>query len=100
MKILISSFTFFPQVSGIANVTIEHAKHFETEGHQVTIVTSSDRERSFTSIQNIEIIEFPTHELQRIGGSVGSPVFHTGVVFIRLLLKEMALSISEKFKNK
>ena len=58
MKILISTFTFFPQVSGIANVTIEHAKHFETEGHQVTIVTSSDRERSFTSIQNIEIIEF------------------------------------------
>ena len=37
---------------------MEHAKHFETEGHQVTIVTSLDRERSFTSIQNIEIIEF------------------------------------------
>jgi dolichol-phosphate mannosyltransferase len=50
--------------------------------------------------KNIEIVEFPTHELQRIGGSVGSPAFHTGVVFIRLLLKEMALSISEKFKNK
>ena len=48
---------------------------------------------------NIQIAEFPTHELQRIGNKGGSPVFHTGVVFVKLFLYEVILSISTKFKT-
>ena len=42
---------------------------------------------------NIKIVEFPTHELQRIGTKCGSPAFHTGVVFIKLLLHEIYLTV-------
>jgi dolichol-phosphate mannosyltransferase len=42
---------------------------------------------------NIQIVEFPTHELQRIGDKDGSPALHTGIVFIKLFLYEVFLSI-------
>ena len=45
--------------------------------------------------ENIGIVEFPTHELQRIGSKSGSPAFHTGVAFIRLLLNEIFISIKK-----
>ena len=47
----------------------------------------------------ISIVEFPTHELQRIGIKSGSPAFHTGIKFIRLLISEVFLSIISKYKN-
>ena len=47
----------------------------------------------------IPIVEFPTHELQRIGIKSGSPAFHTGIKFIRLLISEVFLSIISKYKN-
>ena len=49
---------------------------------------------------NIQIVEFPTHELQRIGSGAGSPALRTGLVFIKLLLREIGISISKIFKNK
>ncbi len=48
---------------------------------------------------NIQIVEFPTHELQRISSKLGSPAFHTGVAFVKLLFNEVLLSINNKFKN-
>jgi hypothetical protein len=50
--------------------------------------------------KNIQIVEFPTHELQRIGNKTGSPAFHTGVVFIKLFLSELLLSISNLIKKR
>jgi glycosyltransferase involved in cell wall biosynthesis len=47
----------------------------------------------------IKIIEFPTHEMQRIGGSKGSPAIHTGIMFIRLYMRELFLSILKNFKR-
>ena len=48
---------------------------------------------------NIKIVEFPTHELQRIGDKGGSPALHTGVVFIKLLLSEILLSVTRGKKS-
>ena len=50
--------------------------------------------------KNIQIVEFPTHELQRISNKTGSPAFHTGVVFIKLFLSELLLSISNLIKKR
>jgi glycosyltransferase involved in cell wall biosynthesis len=44
---------------------------------------------------NIKILEFPTHELQRIGSKGGSPALHTGLMFIKLYLRECFLSIKK-----
>ena len=49
--------------------------------------------------KNIKIIEFPTHEMQRIGSKKGAPALHTGFVFINLLLHEVYLSILSSFKK-
>ena len=49
---------------------------------------------------NIQIIEFPTHELQRIGNKEGSPALHTGFAFIKLLMYEVSLSIMTIFKTR
>ena len=46
---------------------------------------------------NILILEFPTKELQRIGSKKGSPAFHTGVMFVKLLLIEIFYSINKFF---
>ncbi|MDC0904069.1 glycosyltransferase family 4 protein [Candidatus Thioglobus sp.] len=75
MKILISSFSFHPNVNGISNVTIEHAKYFLSKGHEVTVVTSYDQDRSFKNINGIEILEFKLK---------GSPLlynFYRGEIF-------------------
>lgn len=50
--------------------------------------------------QNIQIVEFPTKELQRIDDKGGAPAFHTGIAFIRLFLHEVFLSIMNVFKKK
>jgi glycosyltransferase involved in cell wall biosynthesis len=50
--------------------------------------------------QNIQIVEFPTNELQRIGKKKGSPAFHTGVIFIKLFLHEIFLSLAAIFTTK
>jgi glycosyltransferase involved in cell wall biosynthesis len=49
--------------------------------------------------ESITIVEFPTHEFQRIGAKSGSPALHTGIVFIRLLLREIYLSIFTTLKK-
>ena len=49
--------------------------------------------------KNIQIVEFPTHELQRIGNKKGSPALHTGIVFVKLFLSELLLSISNLIKK-
>jgi dolichol-phosphate hexosyltransferase len=50
--------------------------------------------------KNIYIVEFPTHELQRIGTKSGSPAFHTGIAFVRLFINEVLLSIMHFLKIK
>jgi hypothetical protein len=47
---------------------------------------------------NIQVVEFPTQELQRIGNKLGSPAFHTGIVFIGLYMYEIFLSILKILK--
>ena len=47
---------------------------------------------------NINIVEFPTKELHRIGNSKGSPMFYTGAVFVKLLVYEILLSIKTILK--
>jgi dolichol-phosphate mannosyltransferase len=69
--------------------------NIDTDGYTVEYQTTI---RCFK--HNIPIIEFPTQELQRIGNKVGSPAFHTGVVFIKLLLREVSLSVLEVVKVK
>mgnify|MGYP006410964109 CR=1 FL=1 len=48
---------------------------------------------------SISIVEFPTHELQRIGVKAGSPALHTGVSFIKLFLNEILISILKTLKK-
>ena len=50
--------------------------------------------------KNIQIVEFPTKELQRIGNRKGSPAFHTGLKFIGLFLYEIFLSLITILKIK
>jgi len=58
MKILISSFTFYPCVNGVSNVVGEHAKYFLSKGYKVTIVTSYDHNRTFKNLKGVEVLEF------------------------------------------
>jgi glycosyltransferase involved in cell wall biosynthesis len=47
--------------------------------------------------EKISIVEFPTHELQRIGDKKGLPAFRTGVVFVKVFLFEVYYSIKQFF---
>jgi glycosyltransferase involved in cell wall biosynthesis len=58
MKILISTFTFLPERSGVSNVVLEHASYFVNQGHEVTIATSKNTERIQLSLEGIKVIEF------------------------------------------
>lgn len=53
MKILICSFTFYPDKNGVAAVVLAHAMHFVKAGHDVTIFTGT------TSTAQTEEQEFP-----------------------------------------
>ena len=48
--------------------------------------------------KNIQIVEFPTNELQRIGSKKGAPALHTGIAFIKLYIYEISLSITKILK--
>ena len=50
--------------------------------------------------KNIQIVEFPTNELQRIGIKGGAPAFHTGIAFIKLFIYEVYLSVITVLKIK
>lgn len=52
--------------------------------------------RSFKTRRRI--VEFPTYEGHRIGVG-GSPAFRTGIVFIKLLLREVWLSVRQAFRK-
>jgi glycosyltransferase involved in cell wall biosynthesis len=67
----------------------------DTEGYTVEYQSTI---RCFK--KNIQIVEFPTKELQRIGNRKGSPAFHTGLKFIGLFLYEIFLSLITILKIK
>ena len=46
MRILIATFTYRPQVNGVANVVGAHVDGFLRRGHEVTVVTSYDERRA------------------------------------------------------
>src|SRR5437870_5834496 len=46
MRILITTFTYHPQINGVANVVGAHAKGFLRHGHEVTVVTGCDERRA------------------------------------------------------
>lgn len=50
--------------------------------------------------KGISIIEFPTHEMQRIGNGKGLPAFNTGIMFVKLFMFEIFKSILHFLKNK
>jgi dolichol-phosphate mannosyltransferase len=50
--------------------------------------------------KNIQIVEFPTNELQRVGIKAGAPAFHTGIAFIKLFIYEVYLSVITVLKIK
>ena len=76
-----------------------NAIKIDTDGYTVEYQTTI---RCFK--KNIQIIEFPTKELQRISANEkGSPALHTGISFVKLFLYEVSLSLLEiikKGKNK
>lgn len=53
MKILITSFTFYPERNGVANVVLEHALGLLKFGHEVEIVTSKNNNRDVTEISKL-----------------------------------------------
>tara|TARA_B100001027_G_C16265793_1_gene332017 strand:+ start:2610 stop:3767 length:1158 start_codon:yes stop_codon:yes gene_type:complete len=58
LKILITSQSFSPQVGGVSQVVYQHAKHFVSEGHDVTVVTEFEELRDFDIIDGIKVKEF------------------------------------------
>jgi 1,2-diacylglycerol 3-alpha-glucosyltransferase len=48
MRILIATFTYRPQVNGVANVVSAHVDGFLRRGHEVTVVTGYDERRAAT----------------------------------------------------
>ena len=49
---------------------------------------------------NISIVEFHTNEMYRIGNKKGLPAFHTGMMFVKLFICEVLLSIRSFFGDK
>jgi hypothetical protein len=42
MKILMSSYLFYPSIGGLENVTLLLAEHWQSMGHEVTVSISRD----------------------------------------------------------
>src|SRR5438045_37106 len=60
MEILVTAFTFAPQVNGVAQVVRVHVEHLIRRGHKVTVATSFDPKRTLKSQanQNPRVVEF------------------------------------------
>ncbi len=63
MKLLITAFTFAPQVNGVAEVVRAHSEHFMREGHEVAIATAFDASRQHKS----EATHAPVFEFKMSG---------------------------------
>lgn len=58
MKIYIFSFTFYPDVNGVANVARKHADYFKSLGHEVHVVTKKNLNRSIETKELYLIDDF------------------------------------------
>lgn len=60
MKIYLFTFTFYPENNGVANVVLNQAKHFVSQGHDVYVITSPNKDRNYNanSIKHLTIKEF------------------------------------------
>ncbi|HVI45457.1 MAG TPA: glycosyltransferase family 4 protein [Chitinophaga sp.] len=68
MKILISTFTFWPQSNGVANCAYMQALAFVKSGHDVTVVTSGENREDFH--EGIHIVRLPLSGNRRLLDSV------------------------------
>lgn len=53
MKILILTFTFFPEMNGVANVVFKHAKGLSDLGYDVEVITSHNEKREIEEINKL-----------------------------------------------
>lgn len=82
-------------INGFRGVLKKTFKDLNLDGPGYTI----EYQMSIRSLKTRrKITEFPTYEGQRIGAG-GSPAFRTGVVFIKLLLREIGLSLRSVFQK-
>ena len=59
MKIAISTFTFYPELNGVANVSYKQAEYFQSLGYEVHIITRKNLDRNF---EDEKIKNFIFHE--------------------------------------
>jgi len=60
MKILIATFTYPPESNGVSHVAHAHAIGFVQRGHEVTVVTATNRNRNLEELkkERIKVFEF------------------------------------------
>lgn len=63
MNILITAFTFLPDRNGVANICLNQAQGFKSNGHKVYIATGKNRDRDFNELKNMgfNVYEFDIH---------------------------------------
>ena len=70
MKIAVSTFTFYPELNGVANVSYKQAEYFHNLGYEVHIITRKNIDRDY---EDEKITNFICHEFE----IKGSPDFIT-----------------------
>ena len=60
MRILITTFTYAPQMNGVAQVVSAHVKEFIRHGHEVTVATGFDKHRNIDDemIKGVRVVQF------------------------------------------
>jgi glycosyltransferase involved in cell wall biosynthesis len=67
MKITISTFTFYPEFNGVANVSYKQAEYFYNLGYEVHIITRKNIDRDY---EDEKITNFIFHEFDIKGNSL------------------------------
>ena len=69
MKIAVSTFTFYPELNGVANVSYKQAEYFHNLGYEVHIITRKNIDRDY---EDEKITNFIFHEFE----IKGSPLLY------------------------
>jgi len=62
-KILLICDSFYPSIGGAEKALLEYTRDFVTDGHEVTVLTGSDKISNYTVEGNIKVFTFPWRKM-------------------------------------